>query len=283
MSATAAPPAAPTPPAPAPPKPAAPAAPAPPPPPPTRTGRVRDHGVVQRKGLRAAQWYATGTARIVGDLDVGWGLARGSVSVSGKIVADQLEIQGPLDVLQTIDVRDRLTVTGTLRFGTGLSTGALSAHGVVRGEGSLTSRGLVELLGPLELTAGGLSAGHVALHGEFAVPAGIKSRSLVAHLVGKSSTPWIEAETVVIDRPFGLPRLLERFGLLEALPALRVERIEARDVYLEGVDVEYLRVKRAILGPGTHVTRIDGTIAKQDRHASVGPRSKTPPPHGISR
>ncbi|MFZ0891643.1 MAG: polymer-forming cytoskeletal protein [Thermoplasmata archaeon] len=266
--------AAPTPPA----RPTVPSAPAP-----ERKGRVWDRGVVQRPEVRALVWRADGTARILGNLDAGTVIVRGNASVIGKITADRIDVRGTLEGLQPIDVKGTMFVRGTLRFEGPLTAGTLSHLGPARGGGPIVARQLLESRGSLEVRIGGITAPHVALNGSFDVAGPILAKSVIARVTGPSQVPAIEAETVVLDRPTRIPRLLEQFGLLSTEPTVRVDRIEARDVYLDGVECEYVRSEHLLLGSGSHVTRLDGTVVRKHRSATIGPRSHTAPPHGLSR
>jgi hypothetical protein len=257
--------------------------PAPSAPPPERKGRVWDRGVVQRPEVRALVWRAEGTARVRGDLDVGTVIVRGNASVVGKVSADRIDVRGTFEALQPIDVKGTMFVRGTLRFEGPLTAGTLSHVGPARGGGPIVARQLLESNGSLEVRAGGITAAHIALHGSFDVAGPVRAKTVIARVNAASQVPSIEAETVVLDRPTRIPRLLEQFGLFATEPSVRVDRIEARDVYLDGVDCEYVRSEHLLLGPGSHVTRLDGTVVRKHRSATIGPRSHTAPPHGLSR
>jgi cytoskeletal protein CcmA (bactofilin family) len=239
--------------------------------------------VVLRPEVRALVWRADGTARVLGNLDAGTVIVRGNASVVGKVTADRIDVRGTLEGLQPIDVKGTMFVRGTLRFEGPLTAGTLSHIGSARGGGPIVARQLLETRGSLEVRTGGITAPHVAITGSFDVAGPILAKSVIARVSGPSQVPAIEAETVVLDRPARIPRLLEQFGLLTTEPTVRVDRIEARDVYLDGVDCEYVRSEHLLLGPGSHVTRLDGTVIRQHRSASIGPRSHTAPPHGLSR
>ncbi len=251
--------------------------------PPIRKGRIWDRGVVQRPEIHALVWRCDGTARILGDLDAGTAIIRGTASVIGKVLADRLDVRGTLEALQPIEVKGTMFIRGPLRFEGPLTAGTISHRGPARGGGPIVARQLLESNGSLELRTGGITAPHVAFTGSFEVAGPIRAKSVIARVLAPSRAAAVEADTVVFDRPTRIPRLLEQFGLLASEPSVRVDRIEARDVYLDGVDCEYVRSEHLLLGPGCHVTRLDGTVVRKHRSSTIGPRSHSPPPHGLSR
>jgi hypothetical protein len=238
---------------------------------------------VQRPEVHALVWRVDGTAKILGDLDAGTVLIRGKSSVVGKVQVDRIDVRGTLEAAQSIDVKGILFARGTLRFAGALTAGTFSHQGAAQGGGPITAAQLLESRGSIQVRAGGITTAHASFHGSFDIAGPIHAKSVIARVTGPSHVPAVEAETVVFDRPSGIPRILEQFGLLSTEPSVVVDRIEARDVYLDGVDCEYVRSEHLLLGPGCHVTRLDGSLVQKHRSSTIGPRSHSAPPHGLFR
>jgi cytoskeletal protein CcmA (bactofilin family) len=256
-----------------------------PPPPPTappRVGAIRDSGTVRRDSVRASGWTTTGMAKVQGDVDVGVGAASGLVSVAGKLSADTFRARGTLEVVGPVAVRDQLTLDGTVHFQGSLRAGALELRGSLRCAGdlrvdrTLSARGLVE--------APSAHAALFELTGTAEISGDLEAMGVArARFRGDSEIGTVRAKRVELYGPPTslVPTLLRRvFG---GSATVRIGRVEADSVELSAVDVAFVHAREIVLGPGAHVTAVEGTIVRQSSSSRVGPESRSPPPHGLSR
>ena len=117
--------------------------------------------------------------------------------------------------------------------------------------------------------------------GTLRAPGEFSADSVALEVERDSSIGTLLAGSVIVTRPSAPPFKVPFFG--KERPRLKVLRIEASEVHLEGVDVEVLRADRIALGPDCHVARVIGEVMAVDPSSHVGPESRSPPPHGISR
>jgi cytoskeletal protein CcmA (bactofilin family) len=241
--------------------------------PPAVAGDVRDVGSVRRDAVVARSYTVLGTAKVLGDVTVGHGDFQGFTTVGGRLTADQLRSHGGLVVSGATVVKGELEVRGNSEFGGPVSAGEFRAHGTVRMASALTVNGVATIDGVLQAVPS-IAARGLTLSGGLHVDGIVESPTVVLRLRRRSRILQVHSQHVRIVRasPFA-PR--------EA--TLLVDRIEAVEVQLEGVDCEYLRADRVRLGAGCHIGRVDGTVLRRHRSAVVGPLSRSPPPFGLSR
>jgi cytoskeletal protein CcmA (bactofilin family) len=275
-----------TPPAAPPAKPPTSGTPAPPPKPPTapppivrppRSGNLRDDGVGRRESVHALTWSVEGTVKVTGEVDSGAVSVRGALSVGGAILVDTLSCRGNLDAGATLTVAAGLTSHGELR-----SVGAVRAQradltGTTRLGGDITVESTLATGG--QFAAASVHAGEFRGDGAVIVPGSFEAGTVDVHLRADSRFGMIRARSVRLVR--SAPNPIEMvFG---RSPPSRVDRVEADRVELEGVEVAFVRSPEVILGRDAHVTELEGTVVRRHRSATVGPRSKSPRPYGLSR
>ena len=247
-----------------------------------RAGVVRDVGTARHEQVRAARWTTSGAIKVLGDVDVGEGILAGLVTVGGKVSADSLRARGGLEVGGTVDVRGALSLDGTTHVSGTVHARSINARGQVRADGAVAADRELVVGGLLE--APSVSAGLVDLAGAAVVPGELVARgSVTCRVNDPSSLGTVRAPTVVIHGPAtGLVPTLWRkvFG---GSVRVAVERIEADRVELASVDVRFVRATSIVLGPGSHVAEIEGTVVRRHRTARVGPESRSPPPYGLRR
>ena len=249
---------------------------------PPRTGTIRDSGTVRRDSVRAASWTTTGMAKVQGDVDVEAGAASGLVSVAGKLTAVTFRARGTLEVVGAAEVRDQLSLEGTVHFGAGLHAGALESRGTLRCAGdlrvdrALSANGLVE--------APSVHVGQFELTGSAEVPGDLEATvSVRARFRGDSQIGTIRSKRVELHGPPTslVPTLLRKvFG---GAATVHVDRVEADSVELSAVDVAFVHAREVVLGPGADVTAVEGTIVRQAPSSRVGPESRSPNPYGLTR
>ncbi|MGA8303358.1 MAG: hypothetical protein WA691_00860 [Thermoplasmata archaeon] len=250
--------------------------------PPSRAGAVRDSGTVRRDSLRAATWTSTGLVKVQGDVDVGSGSTSGLVSVGGKLSAGSFRARGTLEVLGPTNVRDQLTLEGTVHLQAAVHAGAVEAKGTFRSPSDVRVDRALSVTGTFE--APSAHVGLFDLTGSAEISGDLEAAVLVrGRFRGNSHLGTIRARSVVLEGPPTalIPTLWRRvFG---GSATVEVGRIEADSVSLRAVDVEFVRSPEIVLGPGAHVTTVEGTIVRRHPTSRVGPESRSPRPHGLSR
>ena len=217
-----------------------------------RTGTVADTGTVRRDSVRAAAWTSTGTVKVQGDVDVDSGDTTGLVSVGGMLSARTFRSRGTLEVVGPTEVRDQITLDGTVHLRASVHAGALEARGSLRCPAEVrVDRGL-RMTGTFE--APSVRVGLFELTGSAEVPGDLEAVvSVRARFRGDSRLGTIRARSVVLEGPPTalVPTLFRKvFG---GAASVWVGRIEADSVELRAVDVEFVRAKEIVLGPGAHV------------------------------
>ena len=256
---------------------AAPPTPSPRAPVPPRTGTLSDEGVVRRDTVHALRWDVTGTAKVLGDVDVGSGRSRGTATVGGNLSADSFDGRGILDVAGSVEVRSTLTTRGTFKAGGIVRAAEATLTGTVRSSGDVRVTGALRMEGSIAVPS--IQAGDLTLRGQARVPGTVAAPRLEAALEGDSAIGTIEAKSVHLGRSGSNP--LQR--ILGGKSAVTVERIEAETVDLEGIDVEFVRGNAITLGRDCHVRTVEGTVVRAHASSRVGPESRSPPPPGLSR
>ena len=250
--------------------------------PPSRAGKIRDRGSVRRDSVRAADWSTTGMAKVQGDVDVGSGRATGLLSVAGKLSAETLRSHGSLEVVGVADVRDRCTLDGTAHFGAGLHAGALASNGTVRCDGEVRVDRELSATGVVE--APSVRVGLFELSGSAEIPGDLVALATVrARFRGDSRLGTVRARRVELHGPPTglLPTLLR--AVFGGSATVHVDRVEADSVALSAVDVGFVHAREIELGPGAHVTTVEGTVVRKAESSRVGPESRSPRPYGLSR
>lgn len=237
------------------------------------TGDLRDVGTALRDAVRARSYTAIGAVKVLGAVEVGSGDVRGSVSIAGRLTAERFRSDGLLDVGASVKVQGDASLKGSTRVLGDLSAGDLRASGEIVVTGALTIDAQAVVVGDLTVT-GATTARSLELDGTVQAPGELNCPIIQGRLRGPSRVGAIHAQHVRIVRA-GFP-----FGHRGALLA---DRIEATEVELEAVSVEYLRAERVTLGPHCQVTRLDGEVIRQHRTAVVGPVAYEAPPPGLTR
>ncbi len=235
-------------------------------------GDLDDRGAVRRDAVRARAWRAEGATRVVGDVDCERADLNGLVTIGGALTAREAVARGTLEVRGPVHVAGSLSLEGTARVATGIAAGTLRIRGQLTAGADVRVDGPAEWAGHLD-ARGDLRAGAVVFDGRLTIDGALTATSIDGRLRGRSQASRLTAERVVLRAPLRLgPR-----------GELTVLRIDAHEVDLEGVVCEYVRADRIILGAGSHVARVDGTIVRQHPRAHLGPESRSPPPPGLSR
>ncbi|HUZ79516.1 MAG TPA: hypothetical protein VMV28_02715 [Thermoplasmata archaeon] len=256
---------------PAPPKPAA--APLPP-----RTGQVIDRGTVRRESIHAETWAIDGTAKVLGNVDVGQADLRGFVTIVGALSADRVLARGELEVVGIVTTRGTLEVRGQCRTFTDVDATDAGFDGTVHIGGALRVTRLLQIRGQLAVV-GSASAGFFQADGRFEIRGTLRAPRVQATIRGVSHIGTVEGGDVRFTLPVRPPILR---SILES-PTLDIDRIEAETVHIEGVTVQYLRADRIVVGRNCHVVRYDGTIDSCHPSSHLGPESRSPHPPGMSR
>jgi cytoskeletal protein CcmA (bactofilin family) len=250
--------------------------------PPSKAGAVRDSGTVRRDSLRAATWVTNGLVKVQGDVDVGSGTTSGLVSVGGKLSAGTFRSRGTLEVVGPTNVREQLTLDGSTHLQSAVHAGAVEANGSFRCPADVRVDRALSVTGTFE--ASSAHVGVFTLTGSAEIPGDLEAAVLVrGRFRGDSHLGTIRARSVVLEGPPTalIPTLWRKvFG---GSASVEVGRIEADSVDLRAVDVEFVRSPQIILGPGAHVTTVEGTIVRQHPTSRIGPESRSPRPHGLSR
>ena len=237
---------------------------------------------MRRDSVRATAWSVAGLAKVLGDVDVESLSVRGLLSVGGKLRAGRLTADGTLDTVGTAEVRESLEFDGTARFDAPVHAGTVRCRGTFHLESPLrVDRGLVAV-GLVE--APSIAATLFDLDGGADVPGEIVVAGIVrARFRSDSHLGTVRASRVELAGPPTslVPTLLRRvFG---GGASVHVARVEAQEVALSAVDVDFVRADRIALGAGAHVTALEGTVVRRHPTSRVGPESRSPPPHGLSR
>ncbi len=248
-----------------------------PPSPPARAGEVRDQGAVHHDRLRARRWTTHGPVKVDGPVDVDDAALVGPASIGGAVSAGRLRVDGSLNLGREATVVGRLDVDGTVRSAAAIHAGEANLRGAVQLLGALSVDRLLSVVG--RLAAPSVRAGGISLDGSAEIPGEIEARQVDLRLRRPSRIGAIRGGTVRLAlRP---PNPIEL--VLGRRIAVSVTRIEADSVSLEGVDVRFVRSPSIVLGRDAHLTEYEGTIVARHPSARVGPESRSPPPHGLSR
>jgi len=232
---------------------------------------------MRRDSVSANRWTARGTVKVTGDVDVGAAELEGMVSIAGKLTADAfrsrgaLEVEGPVDVAGTLDSSGGLHAASTVHAVDAHLRGEVLVVGAVSVDRLLTSQG--------SLTAPSLTVGALTLEGEAQVHGEIVGTSVTARFT-RGSTLWtVRARSVSLRAK--IPNLVEK--VLGRQMAVTVRRVEADEVELEGVDVQFARSPKITLGRDAHITEYEGTIVRRHPSSRVGFESRSARPYGLWR
>jgi len=233
--------------------------------------------VTRRDSVHAQSWVVQGTVKVTGEVDVGTAQVNGTLSVAGPITSDSFSCRGTLDVEGAVTVSGALSTDGNLR-----AAGAVHAqHATFRGTTRIAREAAVD--GPVivrgQFAAASLRATELRADGSVTVPGDLDAADVDVKIRRDGRFGTIRAHTVRLLR--SPPNPIE--WVFGRSPPPRVARIEADRVELEGVDVDFVRCPEIILGRDAHVTEVEGTVVRRHPSARVGPRSKSPPPYGLSR
>ncbi|HEV2519732.1 MAG TPA: polymer-forming cytoskeletal protein [Thermoplasmata archaeon] len=242
---------------------------------------IRDDGASLRAQVIADRWSVRGAAKVTGNVEVDTVEIDGALSIGGTLRARRLTVHGAFEVLGMAQVAERVELRGPARFSQGFHAGDLDVEGALAVQGPLEVGGLAQIAGDATL-AGDVHCGRLVGSGGLTVPGRLTADRIAFDLHRDSSIGTLLAGSVLFTRPAAkLPFRLPFIG--QERPILTALRIEAMEVQLEGVTAELVRAERISLGPGCHVARVIGPVVAVDPSSHVGPESRSPPPHGISR
>jgi cytoskeletal protein CcmA (bactofilin family) len=199
------------------------------------------------------------------------------VTVGGTLAADRFRADGSLEVSGALRIAETLEVRGTLRTLAAVRAGDLVLGGTTHAMATLVADRVLRFQG--SLAAPSLRAGAVEGRGAMEVPGDIEAWRVAVDLSAASHLGTVRAHIAQLHSK--VPNPVEKVLGREVL--VTIDRVEADEVELIGVDVGYVRSPQVTLGRGCHVTTVEGTIVAQHASADVGPRSKSPPPHGLRR
>jgi cytoskeletal protein CcmA (bactofilin family) len=247
------------------------------PPPRPRGGPVLERGTVVHDEVRSVLWRLHGIAKVVHDVDVGEGELHGRVIVGGPFLADELRLNGSLDVRGPVAVARRLRADGSIEAHAGLRAAGATVAGKLRVDGELELTAPARLRGSVRAAL--VRAGPLELRGEVQVPGVVRAERCVAELAPGSSIGEIRGTEVGLRG--ATPNVVRR--VLGPVPPVTVGRVEAASVTIADVRVGLVKGREIVLGPRAHVTAVEGTIVRQHPTSRLGPESWTPPPHGLHR
>ena len=238
-------------------------------------------GAVRRDAVWAVHWSARGQTKVTGNADAEIVDVEGPLSVGGDLRAGSLRVDGPLEVLGSVIVEGPAKLDGGVRIDGGFAAHTLESSGPFLVRGALKVDGVAQFAGEV-LFERDAQVGRLVGSGNLEIPGTLTADQMVFDVERDSTIGTLRASSVVVTRPAALlPFKLPFIG--KERPTLTVLRIEAHEVRLDGVSVEYLKAERIFLGPNCHVARVSGEVVSADPSAHVGPESRSPPPYGISR
>lgn len=176
-----------------------------------------------------------------------------------------------------VDVSGTFTGSGDLRAGLTLHAGDADLRGSVQILGGATVDRTLHVRGSLDVPS--LTVGRLTLEGVAEVPGDLVGAAVSARLTGDSAFGQVRARSVTLRGR--IPNLVEK--LLGRRVTVTVRRIEADEVVLEGVGVQFVRAPRISLGRDAQLTEFEGTIVQRHPTSRVGFESRSPPPHGLRR
>ncbi len=247
-------------------------------PPPPLTGQVLDRGTTRRESVRSQIWATDGTAKVLGNVEVGQVDLRGFVTIGGTLTSDRVLVRGELEVIGETVVQGAREVRGQCRTFANVSARDAGFDGIVHVGGALRVDRLLQSHGQLEVDAS-VRAGLFESDGRFEISGDLDAPRVRATLRGTSRVGTIRADDVQLKLP-ARPPILRSIG---ASASLDIDRIEANSVVIEGVTVQYIRADRIVVGRKCHVVRYDGTVVSCHSSSHLGPESRSPPPPGMSR
>jgi cytoskeletal protein CcmA (bactofilin family) len=215
--------------------------------------------------------------KVTRDVRLSEGTLEGTVSVGGQLSATTARYRGMLEVEGAVEVREKLSGTGSLLIGSTLHAGEADLKGSARAAGAVTVDRSLSVRG--SFSAPSLTTGLLELAGDARIPGETSAGAVSARLGGDSSFGTIRARSVALR--VKVPNLVEK--VLGRRITVTVVRVEAESAELEAVDVKFVRSPRITLGRHAHVTEYEGTIVRRHPTSRVGFESKSPPPYGLTR
>jgi cytoskeletal protein CcmA (bactofilin family) len=238
---------------------------------------LRDRGANRHDSVVAARWIVEGTSKVGKDVRVDELRLNGRLSVGGRLSATRVRGRATLEVAGPVEVAESFVLKGSVRTGATVHAGSAEIAGSLRAPGSCTVDTSASIDGLVEVP--GLVARSLQVYGGARIPGTVRTDTLFARLREASTFGVVTGRSVQM---YGkVPNLVDKVFFHEC--DVRVDRIEADAVTLEGVDAEFVRSPQITLGRYCHVTRVEGTIVRQHPSSFVGPESRTPPPYGLRR
>jgi cytoskeletal protein CcmA (bactofilin family) len=199
------------------------------------------------------------------------------VTVGGRVTGDVFEAKGTLDVGATVEIAERFETDGTTRIVGSCRAAEVTLRGTTRIGAEVRVERLLHVHG--SLSAPEVHAGVLLVEGSLDVPKEVSATEVDATFRAPSHLGIVRARSVRLTlRPANPVEMV----LGRRLP-VSVDRIEAETVHLEAVDVGFVRATEIVLGRNAHVIAYEGSIVRRHPSARVGPESRSPPPHGLSR
>ena len=226
-------------------------------------------GALHAETLRGNLVEVSGSLSVAKDAVVGVMEVSGSVRVRGSLEADEAHVSGSLDVGEC-RVRDSLYLSGSLR-----SRGGVTArYAEISGGCSVSG----EFCAEEAEVSGGLKASRVTgdrwrVSGSIKTEGDVRINDLEIELYGVSRVNGIIAGRTVKVRRGKRARFCKVSMLLDIISRLSVARyfevwhfpstraklsckgIEAEEVYIEGVECDYVKGRIVVIGPGSVVRK----------------------------
>lgn len=208
--------------------------------------KIVGSGSVKGNPVQTREFKVAGSARVSGDLQADTAKIAGSCQFDGSVQVDDFRSSGSV------------RIAGSLHADDVESSGFLQVAEDVRAD-DLHLSGSFRAGGPVECDDF-RSVGAFRIEGE------LHAADVDIQLAGDSYVRSIAANDVDV-RVTG--------GLFRTQGALKAERIVAQDVYLEGVEADYVEGQDVHVGPHCRI----GTVKAQDLvvHQSSEVRERTPP------
>jgi len=182
--------------------------------------RIAGSGVVTGQPVRTREFKAAGSARVRGDLETEVAKVAGSCAFEGNVQAEEFRSSGSSRIAGSLKA-EQVESSGSLRIDKDLDAEEVLASGSLQVGGTVHAEEFH-------------SSGAVHVGGE------LVAEEVHLELGGSSSIPAIRAKEVHV-RSTG--------GFLRSRGDLKADRIEAKEVWLEGTTAQYVKGDEVTIGP----------------------------------